>query len=257
MKSGILLIALAVCGTYAVAQTSGDKAKLEQTVTEQSKVDKEASASQKTVDNLDDETRKLLDEYRVTIRKVENTRIYNQQLRELIESQKAEIKSIGEQIEQVKDTGKDVVPLMLRMLDSMEQFVALDVPFLPEERQNRLKQLKEMMDRADVSTSEKFRRILEAYQVENDYGRTIEAYRGLQTVDGKELTVDFLRVGRVALIYQTLDGEQSGMWDKNKKEWVELDSSYDKAIQTGLRIARKQLAPDLLKLPVPAPEVTR
>ena len=143
---------------------------------------------------------------------------------------------------------------MTKMITTLESFVSLDMPFLPQERAKRVTELKAMMSRADVSTSEKYRRILEAYQVENEYGRTIEAYRGLQVVNGKELSVDFLRVGRVALIYQTLDGEQMGQYDLKNKKWQELDSDYEKSIKTALKVAKKQTAPNLLHLPIAKPE---
>lgn len=255
-KHSLALIALlAVTNAPAFAQKANKK--LESAVEGQQKIDAEASGSQKKVDKVDDETRLMLDEYRMVIRKIENTRVYNQQLKGLIGAQKEEIVSVAQQIEQVKDTGKEVVPLMLRQLDTLKKFVALDLPFLTTERSDRLKQLSEMMDRADVTTSEKYRRVLEAFQVENEYGRTIEAYRGSHKVDDKELTVDFLRIGRVSLIYQSLDGDESGFWDNKAKSWVQLSSSYNKSVQKGLRIARKQSAPDILTLPIPTAEVLR
>lgn len=266
MNKGILgtaLLAVPFATLIAVAQqesqpAAGDapRAKLESTSKAAEAKGVEAANSQKNVDKTDDETRTLLDEYRLALRKLENTKAYNEQLRTLIASQKAEMTSIQKQIEQVKDTGQEIVPLMTRMLDALDQFVAIDTPFLPEERTKRMKDLKEMMNRADVSTSEKYRRILEAFQVENEYGRTIEAYRSLLPVEGKELTVDFLRIGRLALIYQTLDGGDSAIWDTKKKAWVSLSSSYNKAINTALRVARKQMAPDLLTLPIQMNEVS-
>ncbi len=94
---------------------------------------------------------------------------------------------------------------------------------------------------------------MEAYQIENEYGRTIEAYRATLDLDGKETTVDFLRFGRIALVYQSLDENQTGVWNQQTRSWDELDSSYRSAIRAGLRIARKQSAPDLVTLPLPAP----
>lgn len=259
-----LFVGLSVLPTSSSvhAQDSGPEApasaqaKSAKALKAQEAVGQAGAASQERVNKTDDETKTLLDEYRVALKKLENTRAYNEQLRILIDSQKSEIVSIQKQIEQVKDTGKDIVPLMGRMLESLKAFVELDKPFLPEERSNRMKQLTEMMARADVSTSEKYRRVLEGYQVENEYGRTIEAYRSNLAKDGKDLTVDFLRIGRLALIYQTLDGDEAGVWDNNKKTWVELPGSYAKGIQQAIRVARKQQAPDLLALPI-LPEASK
>ena len=138
------------------------------------------------------------------------------------------------------------------MIDAVESFVELDVPFLLDERQKRVAGLREVMGRADVTNAEKFRQIMEAYQVENEYGRTIEAYRGTLERGDKEITVDFLRFGRIALVYQTLDESEAGVWNQETRTWEPLDSGYRSAIRQGLRIARKQAAPDLIRLPLPA-----
>jgi len=148
--------------------------------------------------------------------------------------------------------GRSVTPLMLRMIEGIEAFVKLDVPFLMDERMGRIADLRTVMTRADVSKSEQFRQILEAYQIETEYGRTIEAYRSTLDRDGKKITVDFLRFGRNALLYQTLDGLEAGVWDQANRSWSPLDSGYRSAIREGLRIARKQAAPDLIRLPLPA-----
>ncbi|UCE87622.1 MAG: DUF3450 domain-containing protein, partial [Deltaproteobacteria bacterium] len=165
--------------------------------------------------------------------------------------------SLREQIDNVTLVSREVTPLMLRMVESLDDFVKLDVPFLPGERRERVENLKTLMDRADVTNAEKYRRVLEAYQIENDFGRTIEAYRGSLEVDGESRTVDFLRVGRVALLYQTLDGREVGAWSQAQRAWQSLDGSYRPAIRQGLRIARRQAAPDLLRLPIPAAEDAR
>ncbi len=246
------MFVLAFFGTLEKA--NAQEKKLKATQGEQIKVDNAAKASQDRVSKTADQTKTIIDEYRASLRKIENTKVYNEQLRKLIDSQESEMVSMTNQIEEIKNTNKEIFPLMLRMISNMEEFIKLDVPFLPEERSRRLTQIKETMDKAKISTSEKFRRVIEAYQIENEYGRTIEAYRGLQTVDGKELTVDFLRVGRISLAYQTLDGKQQGFWNQKERKWEELSSSYRKSIQEGLKMARKQSAPNLMTLPVPAPE---
>jgi hypothetical protein len=211
-------------------------------------------ASQDRIDRVSEQTDDLLRQYREELQQVEALRVYNTQLEKLLDSQESEKASLLEQLDNVTVIGREVTPLMLRMVDSLEGFVALDVPFLVDERRERVAGLRELMDRADVSNAEKYRRILEAYQVENDFGRTIEAYRGSLEGEGEARTVDFLRVGRVVLLFQTLDGTEVGVWNQTDKSWQELDNSYRPAVRQGLRIARKQAAPDLLALPVPAAE---
>jgi hypothetical protein len=101
-----------------------------------------------------------------------------------------------------------------------------------------------------VTVAEKYRRVLEAYQIENDFGHTIEAYHGNLEQEGVTREVDFLRIGRLALFYQTRDGEESGTW--TPEGWQRIDDGYGRAIRQGLRIAKRQAAPDLLLLPLPA-----
>lgn len=227
---------------------------LEHALKTQVKTDLAAQKSQKQVDNLADETTSMLSEYRETLRQTESLQAYNEQLNKLVVSQQKELDSIDVQLRNIETTQRDIVPLMLQMIDVMSQFVELDVPFLPEERQTRIIQLQTLMERADVTLAEKYRRILEAYQVETEYGRTIEAYQADLTLADNTRSVDFLRIGRVSLYYLTLDGLEAGVWNDG---WQTLDSSYLQGISQALKIAKKQLPPDLLVLPVKTAEVAQ
>ncbi|PHS68741.1 MAG: hypothetical protein COB23_08530 [Methylophaga sp.] len=229
---------------------------LEHAIDTQVKTDIAAQKSQQQIDNLADETTQMLVEYREVLRQTDSLRVYNDQLDKLVTSQKKELESIKGQLRNIETTRRDIVPLMLKMIEVMAQFVALDLPFLPEERQSRVIQLQTLMERADVTLAEKYRRILEAYQVETEYGRTIEAYQDELTIDDNTRTVDFLRIGRVSLYYMTLDGQEVGLWDSLSKQWQQLDDEYRPSISQGLKVARKQLPPDLLVLPVKTSEVT-
>ena len=107
--------------------------------------------------------------------------------------------------------------------------------------------------RSDVPISEKYRRILEAFQIEMEYGRTLDSYNGKIGEGGDERTVEFVRVGRIALLYQTLDGNETGYWDQDQKKWAQ-DDSYRSAVKAALAVAKKEGAPDLLSIPIPAPK---
>ena len=225
-------------------------------IAEDVKTLREGQRSQARINKLSDQTQTLFQKYRRTLQQIERTKIYNDQLRQIIANQENEKTSITEQIATLKETNKGIVPLMVAMVKNIEEFVKLDIPFLPKERDKRITELKNLLTRADISTSEKFRRILEAYQVENEYGRTIETYRGIRREKDKEMTVDYLRIGRIALIYQRLDGKEAALWNPQSRAWEKLPGSYKKSIQNGLKMAGKQRAPQLVKLPIFAPGET-
>ncbi len=213
-----------------------------------------ATQSQKRINSLSDKTQQMLEQYRTTIHQTKTLTTYNKHLNDLLASQETEKQSLEQQLKDIENTQREIVPLILRMLKSLEKFIAIDLPFLPEERKGRLNKLKVMMSRADVTNAEKFRRILEAYQVENDYGNTIEAYRADLELNGEVSTVDFLRLGRVALYYQSFDGNGMGFWNKENNQWQTLSSEYRNAVRHGLRVARKEIAPNILPLPIPVAE---
>lgn len=246
--SYFLIAVLNMLALPAYAEPLNDAINVEQAI------NSAAIQSQKSIDKLSDKTQKMLEQYRSASHQTETLLTYNKHLKDLLDSQEAEKTSLEQQLKDIENTQREIVPLVLRMLDNLDQFIALDLPFLPEERKQRLNKLKTMMVRADVTHAEKFRRIIEAYQIENDYGNTIEAYRADLTLNDVSSSVDFLRLGRVALYYQRLDGSETGYWDKEQKQWQTLSSDYRNAIRNGLRIARKETAPDLLTLPIPAAE---
>jgi len=210
--------------------------------------------AQKQVDAVADQTEKLINDYRSVTKVVDGLKVYNALLQTQLNNQESEMQALSESIANVALIERQIIPLMTRMVDALDEFVQLDTPFLMKERTARVTRLRDMMERSDVTAAEKFRRVIEGYQIENDYGRTIEAYKGSTLIDGKELEVDFLRIGRVALLYQTVGGAYTGAWDKAAGAFVELPpATYQKQVADGLKIARKQVAPDLLIVPVAAP----
>jgi septal ring factor EnvC (AmiA/AmiB activator) len=223
--------------------------KVNSVISEQVKAEEAARASQQKVTQLDDETTKMLGEYRQMIAETTSLKGYNDQLATQVKSQDEQLKDMTQQLGEIETTSHEVMPMMQRMLATLEQFVKLDIPFLPDERSNRINSLKDMIGRADVSIAEKYRRIVEAYQIEMEYGRTIEAYEGKLN----DKTVDFLRAGRVSLMYQTRDGKETGYWNAKERKWV-TDDSYSDYMKAGLKVARKQAAPDFLTVSVRAPQ---
>jgi Protein of unknown function (DUF3450) len=249
--------AAAAAQTEKPSAPGKEGASLEEAIAAGEEGNRAAAQAQALIESLSDDIDRLAGEYRRTLQESQALEVYDKQLEDLLQSQEAEVGSLHKQIDDVSVVQRQIMPLMLRMIDTLDRFVELDVPFQLVERRERVAKLRQLMDRADVTLAEKYRRLMEAYQIENEFGRTIEAYRGTLDADGSPRTVDFLRVGRIALLYQTLDARETGAWDREGKKWIELDDEYRSSVRQGLRIARKQVAPDLLYIPVSAPREAR
>jgi hypothetical protein len=248
MKSLTVAVVLLVTSSVVYA------GELETVVDKSAVINQSAANSQTKIDGLSKQIQTKLQKFKSVNKEVDGLKIYNQQMEKQLKSQIKEMSQLVASIDQVTVIERQITPLMLRMISGLKEFVELDVPFLKEERGNRIKGLDDMMVRADVAVSEKFRRLIEAYQVEVDYGRTIESYAGNALVNEKEQEVNFLRIGRVALVYQSRDKQMMGIWDQKRKTWEELDNEYRTQVSKGLRMAQKQLAPDMIIVPVYAAE---
>jgi len=248
---GTLMTVLFSAGfsTVAFAQVTVD-----QVIAEGEQRADTGAAAQQRIEQIANQTDDLLADYKTVTKVVDGLLTYNSLLQRQVDNQEAEKVALSESIDNVALIERQIVPMMTRMIDSLEVFISLDTPFLMEERESRLERLREMMERSDVTAAEKFRRVIEAYQIENDYGRTIEAYRGTVDINGNPQEVDFLRVGRISLSYQSVGGTYTGAWDQEAGAFVELPpEKYKTQVATGLKVARKQVAPDLMIVPVPAP----
>jgi len=186
---------------------------------------------------------KLLSDADITTR-------YNATLEAQLQSQQKEMESLQAQIAGLDATAAEVPGMLQKMFDQLAAFVAADVPFLAKERADRVGRLRDLMGEADKPAGEKFRRLLEAYTIEMEYGRTMDSYPG-QLADGRD--ADFVRLGRISLMYRTADGAEVGYWDQQQKTWVAAPE-YKRAIELALRVAKQTVAPDLITVPVPAPQ---
>lgn len=252
-RKAILAAAVSVAALLGASATNADTLsdifRVSQASTDASQ------ASQKKVDKLADETRNLLQEYKTVMKQVDGLKVYNQRLEKQIANQGKRITAIDRSIDEVTVIQRQITPLVIRMIDALDQFVSLDKPFHMQERQDRIAFLRANLDRADVTTAEKFRQVLEAYKIESEYGRKIDTYKDTINIDGTEREVNVLRVGRIALLFQTTDLAQSGYYDSASKAWTTLDSGeYSTAIRDGIRMANKQASIDLLVMPIAAPE---
>lgn len=209
-----------------------------------------AKKSQEKIDNIYGQTQEMIGEYRSVVDETELLKVYNDHVARLVADQNANIESLNRQIGTIEKTKQDVVPLMYRMIDTLEQFIKADVPFETETRLGRVEKLRDLLSNAKVTTSEKFRQVLEAYTIETDYSSTQTASQGSLEINGKNINVDFARLGRIAYVAQSFDLKHAWVWNNTTKQWDELGEEYLKPVKTFIRIARGQAAPELLALPI-------
>lgn len=250
-KTAVAILASAVMGSAFAAGPFDSSMKTEK------KIDKAAAGTQVTVNRLAEQTTDLSLDYRNTLQSVDRLRIYNTQLERQIASQEKQISESAQEMETIDETEKGVLPLMDEMIKTLDEFVQLDIPFNIEDRQKRVQNLYNLMDTADVTVSEKYRKILEAYQIEMQYGNAVSATTGTINKDGEDLSVQFLRVGRLSYVYLTVDGKSGAYWDQSDRTWQILPEDYLDSVNNAINMANGVATQELFKVPVPVTEAAQ
>lgn len=195
-----------------------------------------------------------VEQYDRLLRQIDALEVYNALLQRQVEDQGQALTNMQTAMEGVPALERQIPPLLTRMVDGLEQFVELDLPFREDERTERVAELQLMLEDANVSLAQKMRRVLDAYMIEIDYGRVDEAYTGQLELASGIQQVSFLKLGRIALMYQTNDeAANSGVWNHEAGEWRELGGQHRNSIRQALRMANQTVAPELVLLPLTPP----
>ncbi|MDA9553865.1 DUF3450 domain-containing protein [Emcibacteraceae bacterium] len=252
----VVLSAFVAAGSLSLGTAAMGQTTLDEVLQEGISTNVLAQESQERINEIVGDTDKLIDQYKNVLKTVDGLKVYNAQMERSIERQMQAMEELTENIKNVTDVKRQVEPLLVRMIDGLEQFIRNDLPFQLEERLAGLDRVKDLMTNPDVDSSERFRSVFELYQIENDYGRVFQSYQQTMDVNGQERIVDMLMVGRVALLYQTTDGTVSGAYNKETKQFEVVDeATYRKSITSAIRVANAQEAADkILILPISAPE---
>ncbi|WP_038179292.1 DUF3450 domain-containing protein [Vibrio rhizosphaerae] len=238
--------ALAALAAFPTLATQIDQAHAIQEKTNQT-----SARSQKVIDKSASESLELKASIERLREEVNNLQVYRHHLKTLIDSQNQEMTSLSQQIGDIKETRQGIVPLMYHMIDGLKQIIAQDKPIKLAQRKERVEKLTALMGRADVSEAEKYRRILEAYQIEMDYGNKIATYQDdITTPDKVTREVDILYVGRLSLIARSLNHQSFWVWDMQSHQWINGDTALLTQINQAFDLANQRIAPTLLNVPV-------
>lgn len=213
----------------------------------------DGAAVQKRIDRLSEDTEKVIADYHQERKNVETLQKFNDRMRRTIQAQENAMQRLERSIEDASLIERQIVPLMISMIDGLEKFIAADIPFKLQERTERLERIRGYLTNANISAAERFRQVLEAYAIESDYGQSVDTFIEDLNINGENLTVNVLQVGRAGLYYQTVDGQESGYWDKEAREWKALDSSHNEGISHAIRMTQGKETKDLMTLPMLPP----
>ncbi|CAG8998440.1 MAG: hypothetical protein CENE_00386 [Candidatus Celerinatantimonas neptuna] len=208
--------------------------------------------TQEKIDDLDHKTRETLEKYQQHQRQSDLLNIYNKQLTRMIASQEEEKSQLKLQLNSLAETEQTALPFLVSLYQQLATLIHRDQPFLLNEREHRLIRLKHLIDQANISLAEKYRQVLNAYQIELSYANSIGSYQGQLNINGSSEQVRYFRLGRLALYYQTLDGQTSALWQPQKHLWRKLTNTQNKQLSIAIAMADKQHLPQLLNLPLPS-----
>ena len=240
-------------GVIAAALIAGlaipAQAQLRQALDVGEQATRRAEQVQNQINQLDDERTDMVREYRTLLQRRDAADLYAKQQELVVASQREEIASLTEQLCSIDDITAQTVPMLLSMVEDLKTFVAADLPFKKVERSARMEALDGIMSQPDVTPAEQYRLIMEAYQAEMEYGRTISTWQEEIDIDGNPTTVDMFLYGRVALVYLTPNGKAAS-YNRSTGSWEALPGKYVSDIQKAIRVAQAKAQQTVLFAPI-------
>lgn len=170
-----------------------------------------------------------------------------------LEQQIAVLENVNAELAQdIRATGEaqsGIVALLAAMIDALEAFVALDLPFRPADRAATIADLRRLLTDSSVSVAAKYQAVAAAYLREIDFGNAAIFERVQIATPEGERVVDLLRIGRAGLWYVTPDGTQAGRYDRDSGSWIAHDVEPAAVLRAGAIVAGRA-APLAVYLPL-------
>lgn len=246
-----------LAGVAAAAGAAHAQSPLDQALQVARQSTQQGAQAQEQIDEVADQADDLERQYLALRQQIDDQEVFVQQQEVFLQSQGVEISELRRQLERVDTLEAEVIPMLLEMTVSLEDFIEQDLPFQTDLRQSRLDNIRNLLGDATVSPAETYRVILNAYEIESSYGRSLRVYEDVVETEGEPAQVKFLQMGRVALIRVFQSGPRAGdmeMMTKDNQEWRSLPSGYTANVQRAIRIGEEVTTPEVFIAPLPGPE---
>lgn len=243
----VLFLIIVLLGSLCQAQDSGSTEQIKKPVSESISIRQNTQQNEMQWQN---DKQKLLARYDELTETEQQLSMKKQALIKKIENSRSRIAVKQKQLDDIEQIQSEINPLIAGLIKELEQFTATDLPFLTEERDTRLQRLVEIRDDPEIAVGEKFRKVMEAMLIEIEYGNTIEVYQETIATEERKMLVNILRLGRVALFFQTLDHQSCGFYNVAAAAWQPLPTEHNRTIQAAMEIGAKRRPVEILTLPL-------
>ncbi|MCR9269749.1 MAG: DUF3450 domain-containing protein [Henriciella sp.] len=208
-----------------------------------------AEQVQQQINQLDDERSDMVGEFRTLLQRKTAAELYARQQAAAVESQEREIASLTDQLSRVDEITSQTVPMLETLIDDLDAFIDADLPFRLEERKDRIARLRDYLIDPNISVTERYRQIMDAYTSEMEVGRKVDSWKEDVDIDGSTVNVDMVLFGRVALVYMDPTGRYAKRYDRETNSWVDLENRYKPEIEKAIRIIQGKRTQDVMYVP--------
>jgi FtsZ-binding cell division protein ZapB len=240
-----LLILFLSTGSVSIAEQVTDKIKkpVEDSIAIRQK-------TQKDIEKWSEKKSMLETEYDALVENNKRLAMEREHLTKELEAMQERIADLENQIEAMEKISEKLTPFLYGVYEKMVDSVDQRLPFLQKERSGRLANLKTTLDDPQIVLGEKFRKVMEALFIEAEFGNTVEVNQEKIFLDDEDVLVNVLRLGRISLLFETLDQTTSGYYDLDESQWRILPHSANRDIRIAMEIGSKRRPADVVTLPL-------
>ncbi len=244
LKSGIVvgcMLAVFATGAMAEEQPEAITQTIEKSIDTRKATQKKAAGWQTKKERLKSKYYQLKDA-------LEAGQVEVKHMQDVVKRQEDFISRMQTRILEMEKMRQGLVPYLEEVVNRMEELVQNDLPFLMDERTARVSSLRQVIHDPELTMGEKIRRVFEGLRVEMDYGKGVETIKEEIRFEGEKLMVNVLRLGRTALLMQSLDEEEVGIFQDGT--WVSLPGKYKAEIKKAVEITQRRRPIEFVNLPV-------
>lgn len=206
--------------------------------------------TQKDIETWSEKKSMLEAEYDTLTENNKRLAIQREQLTQELDNIQQRITDLENQIEAMEKISEKLKPFLHGVYEQLVKSVDQRLPFLQDERSGRLANLKTTLDDPQIVLGEKFRKVMEALFIEAEYGNTVEVFQEKIFLGDEDVLVNVLRLGRISLLFETLDQKTSGYFDLDENQWKALPQSANRDIRIAMEIGSKRRPADVVTLPL-------